>query len=426
MIDLRSYEKNQEELRAQLAKRGQDFNLSEIFTLLNERRSLILRVQSQQEARNAASSALQNAVAEVIEEKRHQLRILSQELKNDEQSLKDLEAKIDALALLLPNIPRADVPMGKDEQDNVVARKVLEPKNFSFTIRDHVALSELNGGIDFERAAKVSGARFAFLRGDLSRLNRALANFFLDYHVAKGDTEMTPPFMVHESAMIGTGQLPKFEEDAFKVSNTEKPFYLIPTSEVPLTNYYAGEILEESVLPLRLCAYSPCFRAEAGAAGRDTRGLIRQHQFEKVEMVRFATEEQADGELEAMVARASDLLTQLELPHRVVTLCTGDLGFFSEKTYDLEVWLPGQNAYREISSCSVYNTYQARRANIKYRGKDAAGKKGKPQYVYTLNGSGLPLGRTLVAIMENHQNSDGSINIPKALLPYMKGVEKIG
>lgn len=424
MIDLRSFEKNPQDLREQLAKRGQDFNLEEVFSLLKARRTLILRVQAQQEARNSASQALQSAAPEIIEERRHQLRILSQELKNDEQSLRELEAQIDAATLLLPNIPRADVPVGRDAHDNVEKKRVLEPRKFEFPVRDHVSIGELTQTIDFARAAKISGTRFAFLQGELSRLNRALANFFLDYHIKQGDTELTPPFMVHEQAMIGTGQLPKFKEDAFQI-NSENPYYLIPTAEVPVTNYFAEEILEESKLPVRFCAYSPCFRAEAGAAGRDTRGLIRVHQFEKVEMVRFCTEEQADAELEAMVSRASDLLKQLELPHRIMTLCTGDLGFFAEKTYDLEVWLPAQNEYREISSCSVYNTYQARRAGIKYRPMQNDTKKNKLRYVYTLNGSGLPLGRTIVAILENYQNADGSVNIPKVLLPYMNGLSKI-
>lgn len=426
MIDLRSYEKNPEVLRERLAKRGGEFNLDAVFSLLNQRRALILRVQSQQEARNAASQALQQVSAEIIEEKRLHLRTLSQELKNDEAALKELEDSIDDLALRLPNVPREDVPLGDNEHDNVVNRTILEPRHFDFPVRDHVSLGELTNTIDFERAAKISGARFAFLSGDLSRLNRALAQFFLDYHVEKGDLELSPPFMVHGQAMIGTGQLPKFAEDAFQVVNGDNPYYLIPTAEVPLTNFYANEILDENQLPLRLVAYSPCFRAEAGAAGRDTRGLIRQHQFEKVEMVRFCTESQANSELEAMVARASDLLTQLNLPHRVMTLCTGDLGFFAEKTFDLEVWLPAQNTYREISSCSAYNTYQSRRANIKYRpAPDELNKKGKAHFVYTLNGSGLPLGRTLVAIMENNQNTDGSFNIPEVLQRYMNGLKTI-
>lgn len=426
MIDLRAFEKNPDDLRQKLLKRGNSFDLDEVFSLLKDRRNLISRVQAQQEARNIASQALRSASAELIEEQRHSLKNLSQELKSDEGALRELEEKIDGLCLKLPNIPRADVPFGIDESANVEKKKVLEPRVFDFAVRDHIALGELSETIDFERAAKVSGARFTFLRGEVSRLNRALANFFLDYHVERGDLEISPPFMVHEAAMVGTGQFPKLKDDTFQVANGDSPYFLIPTAEVPLTNYYANEILDESQLPLRLIAYSPCFRAEAGAAGRDTRGLIRQHQFEKVEMVRFATEDQADAELEAMVARASDLLSRLELPHRVVTLCSGDLGFFSEKTYDLEVWLPGQNCYREISSCSVYNTYQSRRANIKYRPvQDASGKKSKPLFVHTLNGSGLPLGRTLVAILENHQNKDGSVSIPKALLPYMQGIEKI-
>ena len=285
-----------------------------------------------------------------------------------------------------------------------------------------MALGEALDVLDFERAAKISGARFAFLKGALSRLNRALASFCLDYHTEKGDTELTPPYMVKESAMRGTGQFPKFTEDAFEVKD-EDPYYLIPTAEVPVTNYHANDILD--TLPKRYFAYSPCFRAEAGSAGKDTRGLIRLHQFEKVEMVRFCHPDAAAAELDEMVGRASDILSKLDLPHRLVTLCSGDTGANAEKTVDIEVWIPAQNTYREISSCSTFGTFQARRAKIRHRPAVEGGKKAKPELVATLNGSGLPLGRTLVAIMENHQNADGSITIPEALRPYMGGQEVI-
>jgi seryl-tRNA synthetase len=322
----------------------------------------------------------------------------------------------------------------------VCARTVLAPTKHAFAAKDHVDLLERLALLDTARAAKVSGARFAFLTGAAARLERALASFMLDRHLAAGDLEIAPPMLVNAAAMTGTGNLPKFGDDAFGVTfgspkvKDAADLYLIPTAEVPVTNYFADEILEESALPVRFCAYSGCFRAEAGSAGRDTRGLIRQHQFTKVEMVRFCTPAQADDELERMVQRASDIMTALELPHRVMLLCTGDMGFSSEKTYDLEVWLPGQDegrgAYREISSCSTCGSFQARRAKIRYRptappGTDAK-KAPKPEPLVTLNGSGLAVGRTLIAVLENHQREDGSISVPAALRPYMGGLEVIG
>lgn len=426
MLDLKALEKDQEGFEKRLGRRGLVPGLSELLELSQERKSLISTMQVQQEQRNAASKALSQGNKDEIEKQRASLRDLAQSIKEKEAKLKEVEQKIEAFSLVLPNIPRDDVPSGESADDNVVVRTVLEPRVFSFPVRDHVELGENLGILNFERAAKISGPRFAFLQGAASRLNRALINFMTDYHVEHGDLELTPPYLVKESAMIGTGQFPKFVEDAFRVPHGEHDLFLIPTAEVPVTNYLSGEIVEEAQLPLRFCAYSACFRAEAGAAGRDTRGLIRQHQFEKVEMVRFATPAQSNDELEAMVARASDMLSKLELPHRVVVLCTGDMGFQSEKTFDLEVWLPGQNCYREISSCSAFGSFQARRAQIRYRAtSEVAGKPGKVEPLVTLNGSGLPLGRTLVAILENHQNADGSVNVPKALQPYMNGMTVI-
>jgi seryl-tRNA synthetase len=427
MLDLKALEKDPEGFEKRLGRRGLVPGLQELLELSRERKSLIATMQAEQEQRNTSSKALAGASKEDIDKHRAALRELAQSIKDKESKLRDTELQIEAIAATVPNIPRDDVPSGQSADDNVEVRRVLKPREFNFPIKDHVDLGEALGILDFARAAKVSGSRFAFLRGAASQLNRALLNFLTDYHVQRGDIELTPPYLVKESSMRGTGQFPKFVEDAFRVPHGDHDLFLIPTAEVPVTNYFADEILEESDLPMRFCAYSACFRAEAGAAGRDTRGLIRQHQFEKVEMVRFATPAQANDELEAMVSRASDMLSKLELPHRVVVLCTGDMGFQSEKTYDIEVWLPGQNCYREVSSCSAFGSFQARRAQIRYRQKsDMTGKPGRVEPLVTLNGSGLPLGRTLVAILENHQNADGSVNVPEVLWPYMNGVRKIG
>jgi seryl-tRNA synthetase len=352
-------------------------------------------------------------------------------VKELESAQREVEEKRDALALVIPNTPRADVPEGRDEHGNVEVKKVLEPRKIE-SPKDHVDLGASLGLLDVERAAKISGARFAFLKGMGARLERALAAFMLDFHLDKGDVELAPPYLVSGKTLTGTGQLPKFADDLFGVSfgppkeAGPTPLYLIPTSEVPITNYYADEIIDEERLPLRFAAFSPCFRAEAGSAGRDTRGLIRQHQFDKVEMVRFCTPEQAMAELDLMVQRASDIMTALELPHRVMLLCTGDMGFASEKTFDLEVWLPAQGTYREISSCSSCGGFQARRAAIRYRPRSADPKKpGKPTPLVTLNGSGLAVGRTWIALLENHQQPDGSVRIPEKLRPYLGGIDAL-
>lgn len=419
MIDLKAFEREPENFKKALEKRGSVENLDKLLELIQERKALIASSQKLQSERNEASKSLGKASKEEIDQKRQALKELGQRVKEREANLRMVEERLESIALSVPNLPQDDVPLGTSEEDNVEVRRVGEPKSFDFKPLDHVELGERLGIIDIGRAAKISGSRFAFLKGSLSRLNRALIQYFCEYHTNLGDTELTPPYLVRAQAMQGTGQFPNLEEDVFEVPlQGAESLYLIPTAEVPLTNYHADEILYESQLPLRYCAYTPCFRSEAGAAGKDTRGLIRLHQFEKVEMVRFCTAEQAEQELNSMLERASYLLESLELPHRVVNLCTGDLGFSAQKTYDLEVWLPSQNTYREISSCSVCGTFQARRAKTRYRNSE-----GRVQPVCTLNGSGLALGRTLVAILENHQQADGTVKVPEILRPYMGGLE---
>jgi seryl-tRNA synthetase len=431
MLDLRALEADPNAFATNLRRRGDVPNLDEVLQLAVQRKEAIQQAQKQQEEKNRINDAMKKATPEEREARRAELRELSDRIKQLEDKQREAEARLEELALLIPNSPRADVPHGTGSDDNVEVRKVLAPRAFTFAAKDHVDIGQHLGMLDAERAAKVSGARFTFMMGAAAKLERALASFMLDFHLQRGDLEVAPPLLVSFNSMKGTGNFPKFTEDAFAVSSGlpqvagPTPLYLIPTAEVPVTNYYADEIIDESELPKRFCAYSPCFRAEAGSAGRDTRGLIRQHQFTKVEMVRFCKPEDADAELEAMVQRASDIMTALELPHRVMLLCTGDMGFSSERTYDLEVWLPGQNMYREISSCSTCGSFQARRAGIRYRPQSADPKKAaKPVPLVTLNGSGLAVGRTLIAILENHQQEDGSVRIPNALQPYM-GTDRI-
>ena len=342
------------------------------------------------------------------------MRALGEKIAEDDKELKEIEQKLKDIILNIPNMPADDVPVGKDDSDNPVVRKWGEPTKFSFEPKAHWDIGEGLGILDFERAAKVTGARFTFYKGLGSRLERAVYNFMLDVHTQEHDyTEIFPPYIVNKDSMLGTGQLPKFAEDMFKLEGLD--YYLIPTAEVPVTNYHRGEILNADQLPIRYAAYSACFRAEAGSAGRDTRGLIRQHQFNKVELVKFTKPEESWAELDKLTSDAEDILKRLELPYRVVRLCTGDIGFSSATTYDLEVWLPAANCYREISSCSNFLDFQARRADIKFR-RDA---KAKPEFVHTLNGSGLAVGRTVCAILENYQQADGSVVIPKALRSYM-------
>ncbi|MGI6450796.1 MAG: serine--tRNA ligase [Desulfitobacteriia bacterium] len=421
MLDLKFVRGNPDIVKEALAKRHADIDLDGFLQLEERRRQLLFEVETLKAERNKVSEEVarlkksgQNAEDLIL-----QMREVGQKIKVLDENLAEIDRQMQEVLYLIPNIPNSSVPVGKDENDNIEVRKWGKPKDFGFEPLPHYELGEKHDILDFGRAGKVTGARFTFYKGLGARLERALVNFMLDRHTKKGYIEIFPPFMVNRGSMTGTGQLPKFEEDAFKVENTD--YFLIPTAEVPVTNIYRDEILEGSSLPLYYCAYSACFRAEAGAAGRDTRGLIRQHQFNKVELVKFALPENSYQELENLTADAEAILQELELPYRVVVLSTGDLGFSSAKTYDLEVWLPSFNTYREISSCSNFEDFQARRANIRFRREP----KAKPEYVHTLNGSGLAIGRTVSAILENYQEADGRIRIPKALQPYM-GVEYIG
>lgn len=421
MLDLKFVRGNIGAVEAGLKKRGASADLSEFKALEEERRQLLGRVEVLKNKRNTVSEEIaelkkkkENA-DEIIEE----MRQVSQSIKELDEKTREVENKLENILLLIPNLPHETVPDGQSDEDNRVERTWGTPRKFDFESKAHWDIGEDLGLIEFERGSKVTGARFVFYRGGGARLERALINFMLDLHISEhGYIELFPPFMVNSQSMIGTGQLPKFAEDMFKVANTD--YWLIPTAEVPVTNIYAGEILDEADLPIYHTAYSACFRAEAGAHGRDTRGLIRQHQFNKVELVKFTTPENSYAELEKLTNNAERVLQLLELPYRVVTLCGGDIGFSSAKTYDLEVWLPSFNTYREISSCSNFEDFQARRANIRYRSG-----KGKPRYVHTLNGSGLAVGRTLSAILENCQQEDGSVIIPESLLPYMGGMTKL-
>ena len=391
-------------------------------------RELLTRLQTQQARRNDASKLIGQAKQKKDEALAKSLLDevagLKDEIQQGEAQQRELEEALKQALAVIPNIPADDVPDGADEKANVPvdSRAFGKPPGINAP-KQHFEIGEALGQMDFERAAKVSGARFVYLKGDMAKLERAIAAFMLDTHTEKfGYTEVSPPVLVHSQAMFGTGQLPKFQDDLFRIETGEgDPFWLVPTAEVPLTNYVADEILNEAELPLRMTAFTPCFRAEAGAAGRDTRGMIRMHQFSKVELVSITTPEQSQAEHERMTDAAQEILKKLDLAHRVVTLCTGDMGFGAQKTYDIEVWLPGQNAYREISSCSNCGPFQARRMNTRFR--NAEGKVAGP--VHTLNGSGLAVGRTLVAILENYQQDDGSVAIPAMLQPYMGGKTRI-
>ena len=419
MLDPKNFRDNFEEMVARLRTRGGTLDLEGFQARMAERRALHVSMEAAQAKRNTANEEMKRAAKEdpkTLERLRGDLRVLSQQIKEDDKRLSVVEDELSALLLTVPNLPDPSVPVGTSEADNVVVRTWGEAPRFPFTPRQHFEIGERLGMLDFERAAKVSGSRFVFYRGALARLERALVTFMVDVHTARGYTELLPPYLVNRAAMTTTGQLPKFEQDAFKTTGPDERF-LIPTAEVPVTNYHAEEILEGDRLPLRYCAYSPCFRAEAGAAGKDTRGLIRQHQFHKVELVKFTRPEQSMEELERMVDDASEVLRRLGLHHRVALLCTADMGFASAKTYDVEVWLPGQGTFREISSCSNCTDFQARRGKIRFRA--AAGDK--PQLCHTLNGSGLAVGRTLVALLENYQREDGTVKVPDVLGPYMGG-----
>jgi len=418
VLDLRWVVANLDEAKRRLSTRGAAAAeaLAPIEQLASERKALIQATETRRAEQKKASEQMRTLRGEEQARLRAELKALSDEVKEKEARLKQVEERIEAALLAVPNSPHESVPVGSDPQDNVVVRSWGEKPRFSFAARQHDELGERLGMLDFARAGKVSGARFVFYRGDLARLERALVSFFIDLHRERGYLELIPPYLVNADSMRGTGQLPKFEEDLFK---TTTGLYLIPTAEVPVTNYHRDEIL--SSLPIKYCAFSPCFRSEAGSYGKDTKGIIRQHQFHKVELVRFEGPESAHQALEQLVDDAQEPLRRLGLHHRVVALCTGDLGFSAEKTYDLEVWLPGQEAYREISSCSTFSDYQARRAQIRFR----AGPQEKPRFAHTLNGSGLAVGRTVVALLENGQQADGSIVLPAALRPYMGGVEHL-
>ena len=422
MLDLRFVRENLEAVQQNLDNRHTTGDLENFAKLYDLRKDLIQEVEQLKAQRNSVTaeiSALKRN-KENADDKIAEMQKVGDKIAELDGKIRETESSLQNIALMLPNMCDASVPVGEDENDNPEMRRWGKPREFDFPIQAHWDLGESLDILDWERAAKESGARFTFYKGLGARLERALINFMLDLHTEQqGYTEMMTPYMVTRQTLTNTGQLPKFAEDMYKVENTE--YFLIPTAEVTLTNFHAGEILSIDELPKYYTAFTACFRAEAGSAGRDTRGLIRQHQFNKVEMVKFATPETSYQELESLTDNAEEVLRLLELPHRVITLCTGDIGFGSAKTYDVEVWMPAQDCYREISSCSNMTDFQARRGNIKFR-RDA---KSKPEFVHTLNGSGLAVGRTVAAILENFQEADGSVRIPNVLQPYMGGAEVI-
>jgi seryl-tRNA synthetase len=422
VLDLKWVSSNLAEAKARLLRRSQAAAdaLAPIEELAAERRALIASSENQRAEQKKASEQMRTLKGDEAASLRARLKSISDEVKGKEQALKEVEARIEAALLSVPNLPRAEVPDGHSAEENVVVRSWGSPPSFNFTARPHEELGEALGMLDFTRAGKVSGARFAFLLGDLARLERALAGFFLDVHRERGYLEVLPPYLVNAESMRGTGQLPKFESDLFKTT-VEPPLYLIPTAEVPVTNFHRDEILDGAELPKRYAAFSPCFRSEAGSHGKDTKGIIRQHQFHKVELVRFEKPEASRAALEQLVEDAQEPLKRLGLHHRVVLLCAGDMGAGAAQCYDLEVWLPGQAAFREISSCSTFEDYQSRRAQIRFR--PAPGEK--PHFVHTLNGSGVAVGRTVVALLENGQQADGTVVLPEAIRPYLGGLEKL-
>lgn len=420
MLDLKYIIDHMDEVIEKLETRQADFShLRTLGELAEKRRVIIMDVEAKKAYRNEASKK----IGQLKREKKDASHVLSEvanigdAIKVLDQALKQVELDIQQIMDDIPNIPHQDVPIGKDDHDNVEIKKWGDIPTFDFPVKDHVTLAENLDILDFERAAKITGTRFVVDKGLGARLERALIQFMMDQHaIDEGYTEIMPPYIVNKDSMYGTGQFPKFKEDAFKLELEDANYYLNPTAEVPTINLHRNEILKNDQLPLKYCAYTTAFRSEAGSAGRDTRGILRQHQFHKVELIKFTKPENGYEELEKMLIDSETVLQRLRLPYRVVTLCTGDLGFGATKTYDIEVWLPGQNKYREIGSISIDEDFQARRANIRFkRNKDA-----KTEYVYTLNGSGLAIGRTMIAIIENYQNEDGSITVPEALVPYMK------
>jgi len=422
MLDIKLIRQEPEKVKAALARRKEEDKIDELLALDSQRRDALYEAEQLKSKQNAVSKQIPQIkkeggdVAPIFEE----MKKLSEEIKALDAKVRELEESIDAMMLRIPNIPNDTVPDGDTDEDNVEIRKFSEPTKFDFEPQAHWDLGEKLDILDFGKAAKITGARFTVYKDLGARLERAVINYFLNMHTEQhGYTEIFPPYMVHRNSMVGTGQLPKFEEDAFKVVGTD--YFLIPTAEVPVTNLYRDQILSADELPIRHVAYSACFRAEAGSAGRDTRGLIRQHQFNKVELVKFADPEKSYEELESLVNDAENVLKGLGLPYRVVKICVGDLGFTAAMKYDLEVWMPSYNRYVEISSCSNFEDFQARRAGIKFK----RSPKDKPQFVHTLNGSGVAVGRTVAAILENYQNADGSVRIPEALRPYMGGKAEI-
>jgi seryl-tRNA synthetase len=437
MLDLRHVSENLADVKAALTRRGfaDATLLGRLGTLADERRSVITGVEALRQERNEASQAMARVADKKSQEfqaKREQLRSLGDRIKREETRQTEVESELETILLNLPNVPHADTPDGSSERDNVELRVWGDVPSYDFEVRDHVEIGTRLGILDFERAAKISGSRFVVLKGLGSRLNRALMQFMLDVHTDEhGYQEVWPPVLVKDSAMLGTSQLPKFAKDAFRMAKDAEweaeaeaeghDLYLVPTAEVPITNLHAGEILSADELPLAYTGYTACFRSEAGSYGKDTRGMIRVHQFDKVELVRFCEPDQGASQLELLTEHAETILRRLGLHHRVVQLCAGDMGFAAQKSYDIEVWLPAQNAYREISSCSWFGDFQARRMKARFR----PAEKGKPKFLHTLNGSGLAIGRTLVAILEQNQQADGSVIVPEALRSYMGGTERI-
>lgn len=422
MIDLKLIRTETEKVKKSLSRRKEVVDIDGLLELDSKRRELTYEVEQKKAQQNSVSKqipALKKAgedTTAIFEE----MKNLSESIKETDEKIHELDEKIQTIMYSIPNIPNDTVPDGDTDEDNVEVRRFMEPTKFDFEPKAHWDLGADLGILDPETAAKITGTRFTVYKDLGARLERAIMNFYLDTHTSRnGYEEIFPPFMVHRNSMIGTGQLPKFEEDAFKVANTE--YFLVPTAEVPVTNMHRDEILDGNKLPLKYCAYTACFRAEAGSAGRDTRGLIRQHQFNKVELVKFTKPEDSYAELEKLVNDAESVLQLLKIPYRVVKICIGDLGFTAAMKYDIEVWMPSYNRFVEISSCSNFEDFQARRANIKFKNSP----KDKAQLVHTLNGSGVAIGRTTAAILENYQNADGSITIPEVLRPYMGGIEKI-
>lgn len=418
MLDLKYIKNDLAAVQKGMEKRGADIDFSVFLKNEEKRKALLLEIEELRHQRNVVSDeiAKMKRAGEDAQPSIEKMRTVSDTIKTMDKDLTEVETAIQEFLITLPNLPHADVPKGKDDTENRLEKTCGTPRVFDFPVKDHADIGEDLGILDLGRATKLAGSRFPLYLGAGARLERALINFMLDIHTTEhGYRETLPPFIVNRTTMTGTGQLPKFEEDLFKLEGWD--YYLIPTSEVPVTNIYAKEILSEDDLPLKFTAYTPCFRSEAGSYGRDTKGLIRQHQFNKVEMVKITSPETSFDELESLLANAETILQRLELPYQVVTLCTGDLGFSATKTYDIEVWMPGQDKYREISSCSNCLDFQARRANIRLKRKNAK----KTEFCHTLNGSGLAVGRTFAAILENYQQADGTVIVPEALVPYMGG-----